>query len=63
MMHKFRAASFPGTSRASVCWDLLQTLGKQDDQSESILYYIADCLQAVHSATGTERSHSFHHPA
>ena len=43
-------------SKSSVYWDLLQTLGVQ---SESFLY---DSLRAVHSAAGTERSHSFPNP-
>ena len=32
---EFRAAGFPSTSKSSVYWDPLQTLGAQGEQSES----------------------------
>ena len=45
---KFRAADFPSKSKSSVCWIPLQ-----------IFILGAKSFQAVHSAPGTERSHSF----
>ena len=33
---EFRAAGFLSTSKSSVCWDSLQTLGVQGEQSESV---------------------------
>ena len=62
MTDAFRAAGFPSTSKSSVCWDPLQTLGVQGEQSESFLHYSADSLREVHSAVGAERSHSFPNP-
>ena len=62
MTDGFRTAGFPSTSKSSVCWDPLQTLGVQGKQSESFLYYSTDSLRAVHPAVGAERSHSFLNP-
>src|SRR5258706_10787977 len=38
---KFRAASFPSTSKSSVCWDTLQTFGY--DMSEASPFYQKNC--------------------
>ena len=35
----FHAAGYPSTSKSSVCWVLLQTLGVQSEQSESYRAY------------------------
>ena len=56
---EFRTVGFPSTSKSSVCWDPLQTLAVQGEQSESFLDYNADSLRAT---AGAERSHSFPNP-
>ena len=58
----FHAAGFPSTSKSSVYWDPLRTLGVQCERSESVLYYSTDNVRTVHSRVGTERSHSFPNP-
>ena len=49
-------------AKTSVCWDPLQTLGLQGEPKPVPFILTADSLRAVHSAAGTERSHSFPNP-
>ena len=44
---KRRAADFPSTRKSSVCWDPLQILGVQGEESESFSYYSTDSLLAL----------------